>query len=191
MSMPTLAWTGPCQDRHGNGRRGAARFWSPASRFPARTSTPQHPSFPSPPPSTHASPGETPDGGRPDAPRASRRAAQALCRRDPLVSASSAEQTGPSPGTDRRAPPVPPLRQRLATVATMQDRHLAAALTTAITRAPYKSATPAPFPRRTTPPTPSSTPCPSLEPGEAALRRNRIHPSRSDLRPNSRTPASP
>ena len=71
----------------------------------------------SPPPSTHASPAEQPDGGRVDAPGASRRTDHALCRRDPLVSTSSAARTGPSPGLTAvhllchrslNAPPPPP-----------------------------------------------------------------------------------
>ena len=181
--MPALAWSGPCQERHGRGHGAPPVSGHQRRDSPHAPARPQHPSFPSPPSSTHASPGEAPDGGRADAPGASRRTDHALCRRGPPVSASSAERTGPSPGMDRRAPPVPPPSQRPATVATTRGRHLAAALTTATARAPYKSAAPAPFLRRTTSPTPSSTPCPSLESGGAAPRRNRIHPNRTDLRP--------
>ena len=78
--------------------RSAARFWSPEG------SPPSHPRLPPAPLTSlstslhHASPGKASDGGRPDAPGTSRRADHLLCHRDPLVSASSAEQTGPSPG---------------------------------------------------------------------------------------------
>ena len=97
-----MPWT--CQDRHGHGRGGAARSWSPEYSTSSRPSLPPTPPPRSPPPYTHASPAEQPDGGRVDAPGASRRAAQALCRRDPPVSVSSAAQTGPSPESTCRAP---------------------------------------------------------------------------------------
>ena len=95
--------------------RSAARFWSPEG------SPPSHPRLPPAPLTSlstslhHASPGEAPDGGRADAPSPSRRTVQALCRRDPLVSASSAARTGPSPENTLVRPPVPPVSRRTAT----------------------------------------------------------------------------
>ena len=180
--MPGTAWTWP---------RSAARFWSPESSPPSHPRMPPAPLTPLSTSQHHASPGEAPDGGRVDAPGASRRTAQALCRRDPLVSPSAAARTGPSPMFNRRAPPVPPLRQRSATVATIQARHLAAALTTATARTAYKKPPRGTAEHRTTSPTPSSTHCPSLESGGATPRRNRAHPSRTAPPSNSHTPASP
>ena len=146
MSMPTLAWPGPCQDRHGHGR----------GRRPILvTGVPAPPHAPALPPSTPHLPLHLSSTTRR---RRSNRTAAALTRQaladaPPRPCAAGTPSSAPPPphgpvrrrGCDRRAPPVPPLPQRPATVATTRGRHLAAALTTATARTAYKTATPAPL----------------------------------------------